>query len=144
MNDATARFRRASAAVVIAFGVLLLHSLPMTHPPGGHSSGQQLHAPAPAGEQPGAAPATVTHQAGTAHTLTAAMSSGVESTTHVPMAMCMAMVTAVAALLVIWHLSPDSDQNAAARSRSTGVGRHLSRAPPWAGPTLEKLSILRI
>jgi Family of unknown function (DUF6153) len=148
VSKATAHCRRACAALVVVFGVLLLHSLPMTHPPGGHGSGAQLHAPASVGETPGTPATTGTHHGPAAPVpdaaVTATMSSAIDGTPHLAMAMCIAMVTIVAALLINLYLAPHSDQKSGGRSRAASSGRHLSRAPPWAGPTLEKLSILRI
>ncbi len=139
---ASAPIAQTSAALVVVFGVLLLHSLPMTHPPGRHGAGPGLDAPTVA-EHSHASLTAMSHPAVPA-TAVATMSSATDHTSGMAMGMCMAMVTVVAALLLVRHLAPDSDQNDAARSRPTVVRRHQSRAPPWAGPTLEKLSILRI
>lgn len=143
MSKASARVARTSAALVVVFGVLLLHSLPMTHPPAGHGAGPRLDSPTVAEHLHGASLTAMSHPAVPA-TAGTTMSSATDHTSGMAMGMCMAVVAIVAALLLIRHLAPHSDQNDAGRSRPTVMRRHRSRAPPWAGPSLEKLSILRI
>ncbi|WP_143695451.1 DUF6153 family protein [Williamsia sp. 1135] len=143
MSRTSARLTRTSAALFVVLGVLLLHSLPMTHSPGGHGTGPGLDSPAVAEHRHGGTPTAMSHPA-VPVTALATMSSATDHTPGMAMGMCMAVVTIVATLLLIRHLAPDSDQNDAARSRPTRMRRHQSRAPPWAGPSLEKLSILRI
>lgn len=143
MSRASAQVARMSTALVVVLGVLLLHSLPMTHPPGGHSAGPGV-GPSVTAEHPhGGSPAAVSHLEAPAMAVVT-MSSSIEQTPEMAMGMCMAVVAIAAALLLTLTLAPRSEQNDAAQSRVTSIRRHLSRAPPWAGPSLEKLSVLRI
>jgi hypothetical protein len=120
----------AGAAFAVMAGVLLMHSVPMVHSPGGHmtSTGSMTEHSTPA-------------VSGISQIVEkcAANCSG-----HAGMAMCMAVITIASALIFVRRLLK---HHTAGPSRRWGVGplgRHASRAPPWVTPTLEKLSILRI
>jgi hypothetical protein len=143
VSNTSATLARTSAAIVVVLGVLLLHSLPMTHPPGGHVAGPGLDSATIADQRHDGAATTMSHHVAPAKAVVT-LSSATVHTSDMAMGMCMAIVTIVAALLLIRHLAPHSDQDDAAWSHLTAMGRHRSRAPPWAGPSLEKLSILRI
>lgn len=139
------------AALAVFASVLLMHSVPMTHPPGGHgASGVPIGAPshlAPSSEHAGSGgsdvattiPAVV---AGSLHM--AVENCTTDCSAHAGMAMCMAVITIAAALIVLRRLVRDRPGANAMHSLVPWIGRHASRAPPWAGPSLEKLSVLRI
>ena len=134
----------ACAAFAVLVGVLLMHSVPMVHPPAGHGVA-------------GVSTATVTHPASHDHTaladLTALgmhgagvvmdMGCGDGCSPHTGMAMCMAVVSVVATLLMTRRLVAHLPTVGGAH-QMTWTGRYTSRAPPWATPSLEKLSVLRI
>ena len=123
----------AVSAFAALLAVLLMHSVPMVH--------------APAHGVAGAHAAVTTHQEHAGHTTMAPPAMAADSThwtTHAAMALCMALITVASVLLIVRRLLGRQGANAAPRIHVPGNGRYASRAPPWAAPSLEKLSILRI
>lgn len=120
----------AGAAFAVMAGVLLMHSVPMVHSPGGHMTSTG---------------SITEHSASAASGLSQIVENcAANCSGHSGMAMCMAVITIASALIFVRRLLK---HHTAGPSRRCGVGllgRHASRAPPWATPTLEKLSILRI
>ena len=120
----------AGAALAVLAGVLLMHSVPMVHSPGGHSV---------------AAGPMTEHSTPSASGISQIVEScSTHCAGHGGMAMCMAVITIVSALMIIRRLLKNYSAGLARQSGIGPFGRHASRAPPWATPTLEKLSILRI
>lgn len=139
------------AAFAVLLGVLLMHSLPMVHPPGGHSA-----AAAPLSPTALHPSTTGDHHGNLAHSDAPAAAAAVPlvvfqmgcttdcSTSHAGMAMCMAVITVVAALFLVRRLLMHHCGDDVGHGAVRWLGRHASRAPPWAAPSLEKLSVLRI
>lgn len=123
----------AASAFAALLAVLLMHSVPMVH--------------APSHGVAGAHAAVTTHQEHADHTTMAPPAVAADSThwtTHAAMALCMALITVASVLLIVRRLLGRQSADAGPRIHVPGNGRHASRAPPWAAPSLEKLSILRI
>jgi hypothetical protein len=139
------------AVLTVLLGVLLMHSVPMVHPPGDHSvagahTSSALHPATFPGHHAHSAGAEIDGNAvlvGARVVFEMGCSDG--CSTHSGMTLCMAMVTAAAALMMLRRLllanRPGADL---AHALARWTGRHASRAPPWATPSLEKLSVLRI
>ncbi|ORM37546.1 hypothetical protein BFL43_03910 [Williamsia sp. 1135] len=133
----------ACAAFTVLLGVLLMHSVPMVHPPGHGASGATAASAvrSDGGHHADVDELTAAVAAGSGAVLEMGCSDGCSP--HVGMAMCMAVVSVVAALLMVQRLLTYQPA-AGAQSHMLWMGRHSSRAPPWATPSLEKLSVLRI
>lgn len=135
------------AAFTVVMGVLLMHSVPMVHPPSGHSAAGVSTVSAavhPGGSDDHADVAELTAAVAAGPRVVLEMGCGDGCSPHVEMALCMAVVSVVAALVMVRRLLPSAPAADGAGSHALSMGRHSSRAPPWAAPSLEKLSVLRI
>ena len=124
----------AASAFAALLAVLLMHSVPMVHAPAHGVAGAH-------------AAVTTHHQEHAGHTTMAPPAMQADNThwtTHAAMALCMALITVASVLLIVRRLLGHQGADAAPRLHVPGNGRYASRAPPWATPSLEKLSILRI
>ncbi len=107
MSNTSATLARTSAAIVVVLGVLLLHSLPMTHPPGGHDAGPGLDSATIADQRHDAAATTMSHHVAPAKAVVT-LSSATVHTSDMAMGMCMAIVTIVAAAgFAVWFFTTD-------------------------------------
>jgi Family of unknown function (DUF6153) len=132
------------AAFAVLSGVLLMHSVPMVHPPAGHmTAGANAAAasPVPLAAEHVSGISTTGHPPSATSQLTGCTT---DCSGHAGMAMCMAVITIASALLMVRRPLANRSGDHAVRPGSALFSRHASRAPPWATPTLEKLSILRI
>ncbi|HEY9316050.1 DUF6153 family protein [Williamsia sp.] len=132
------------AAFAVLFGVLLMHSVPMVHPPAGHmvtGANAAYAPPVPHAAEHVSAISSTGHPQSAASQLTGCTT---DCSGHAGMAMCMAVITIASALLVVRRLLANRSGDHAGQPGSAQISRHASRAPPWATPSLEKLSILRI
>ena len=133
------------AAFGVLLGVLLMHSVPMVHPPSGHSAAGPTAVSAihpDGGHHADVDELTAAVTAGSGVVLEMGCSDGCSP--HVGMAMCMAVISVVAALLVTRQLLALRPADDGTRNHTHCRGKHSSRAPPWTTPSLEKLSVLRI
>lgn len=135
------------AAFTVLLGVLLMHSVPMVHPPTGHtmasaSTTTVFHPEGGAGHH--ADVDELTAAVATGSDVVLEMGCGDDCSPHIGMAMCMAVISVVAALLVTRQLLALRPADDGTRNHTHCRGKHSSRAPPWTTPSLEKLSVLRI
>jgi hypothetical protein len=133
--------RRSGEALVVLLAVLAMHSMPMLHPSTHGVAGAHIAVTA----QKGHADHPTLDPVGTAAASASAEIKGATHwSPHAAMAMCMALITVASVLLVVRRLLSRQGVGTAPRIHLSRLGRHASRAPPWAAPSLEKLSILRI
>ena len=133
------------AAFGVLLGVLLMHSVPMVHPPSGHSAAgptavSALHPDVGHHAETNELAAAV--MAGSGVVLEMGCSDGCSP--HVGMAMCMAVITIATALIVVRRLLDLRENESCSAAWALVMGGYASRAPPWAAPSVEKLSVLRI
>ena len=137
---------RAFAVVAVLFGVMLMHSLPAAHPaahPGGAHTGSAAHAVDIHAQSHEVSGTVLVRDAGVSPA--DAVPCGGDCGAHAGMQhLCVAVLTVVAALIVVWSWSVSPITERHLEALASWFRRHPGRAPPWTTPTLAQLSVLRV
>lgn len=132
----------AVGALVVLFGVLLMHSAPMSFTSaagiGEHSMTPTMSTPPPVSEHSAALSAPATESASPAY---CGNGCGDHSSA---MHLCLAIVGVVAALAVSRAIVVDFAGSLVHAARMSTVRHRTGHPPPWTILTLSELSVLRI
>jgi hypothetical protein len=132
----------AVCASIVLFGVLLMHSAPMSFATatsiGEHSMTSTVSAPPAVDEHSGASSATASESGSAAH-----CGNGCGDHSSV-MHLCLAIIGAVAALAVLRAIVVGFAGSLVHAARLSAVRRRTGHPPPWTIFTLSELSVLRI
>ncbi|MBJ8340842.1 hypothetical protein JGU71_18315 [Antrihabitans sp. YC3-6] len=132
---------RVAAVLAVLFGVLFMHSLPLSHPIRAKVASAEPVADGHAHSHDVSAAIAST---GGVPSLQSGLCTG-DCSCHSGMQhLCLAVLTIAAALIVVKSMSPTSTSDHHHHSVASWFRTHSGRAPPWTVPTLAQLSVLRV